>query len=160
MEAKAEEKDQEPKKPLTPMQAHRARLQAEADKAAAEKQAEKQAAAAVRAAAAEAARDAETTPEERERERQQQEREAEERLRFHGSVSLRDVATALKERMLLDPEASRIHIRPEDLAFVGGPGMAGLDKVEKIGTFEVEIRALVGKYKVAPIRRKIEVVPL
>lgn len=149
------------------MQAHRARLQAEADKAAAEKQAEKQAKAAekqaeaaARAAEAEAARAAETTPEERERERQQREREAEERLRFHGSVSLRDVAAALKERMLLDPEASRIHIRSEDLAFVGGPGVAGLDKVEKIGTFEVEIRALVGKYKVAPIRRKIEVVPL
>lgn len=127
-------------------------MQAEAEKAAKEKEQEEAAAA---AAAAES--EEKKAREELEKEREQREKEAEELLRIHGSVSLQHIASAMKEIMLLDPEASRIHVQAEDIKFVGLE--EGVDKVEKIGTFEVEIRAHAGKSKVQPIRKKIEVVP-
>ncbi|KAF3764877.1 hypothetical protein M406DRAFT_259016 [Cryphonectria parasitica EP155] len=88
---------------------------------------------------------------------EQKEKEAEERRKIHGSVSLQHIASVVKEKMMLDPEAVRIHVQPEDIQFIGLG--AGVDKVEKIGSFEVEIRAHVGKARVEPIRRTITVVP-
>lgn len=138
---------EKPKEILSPLQqARRAKKQAEAEK-------EKEAAAAV----SEPEQPEKKTAEELAKEREQREKEAEELLRIHGSVSLQHIASALKDMMLLDPEASRIHVQAEDITFVGLG--EGVDKVEKIGTFEVEIRTHVGKSKVAPVRKKIEVVP-
>lgn len=160
-EAKEEETAQsEPEKPapaLTPLQAHRARLQAEAEKAKQEKQAAAEKAAAEKARMEEEERAAKKTPEELEKERKQKEREAEELLKIHGSVTLQNIAGVIKEKMLSDPEASRIHVQPDQITFVGLE--EGVDKLDKIGTFEVEIRAHVGKAKVSPIRRTIKVVP-
>lgn len=97
------------------------------------------------------------TEEELEKERKQMEKDAEELLKIHGSVSLQNVASYVKEKMLLDPEASRIHIQPENIKFLGLD--EGADQVKKIGTFEIEIRTQVGKAKVSPVRRRVEVVP-
>lgn len=159
------EKALEPKKPqeiLSPLQQRRQQMRAEAEKAHARPE----------QAAAEVAADKEkdkpatspldTAPEEKtadelEKERKQMEKDAEELLKIHGSVSLRDIATYMKETMLLDPEASRIHVQPEEIKFVGLE--EGVDQVKKIGIFEIEIRTHVGKAKVEPIRRRIEVVP-
>lgn len=93
-----------------------------------------------------------------EKERRRAEEEAEKRKEIHGSVSLRDVADFIKDKMLLDPEASRIHVQAEDIRFLGLP--EGADKVEKVGTFEIEIRTHVGKDKVEPVRRVVYVVPI
>lgn len=109
----------------------------------------------------------EKTPEEAEAERRAKEAEAErERIRaqeeaeklkeIHGSVSVRDVASYIKDKMLLDPEASRIHVQPEEISIIGLA--EGVDKVEKVGSFEVEIRTHVGRDKVEPVRRTVEVV--
>lgn len=147
----------EPAPALTPLQAHRARLQAEAEKAVKEKQAAAEKAAAEAARLEEEKRAAEEA-EQRERQRRQEEKEAEELLKIHGSVTLQNIATALKDRMLLDQEASRIHVQPDMITFLGLA--AGADRIEKIGTYEVEIRAQVGKTKVPPIQRTIKVIPL
>lgn len=143
---------------LTPLQAHRAKLQAEADKARQAKQAAAERAAADKARREEEERAAQMTPEELERQRAQQEREAEERLKIHGSVTAVNVASEVKAMMLLDPEASRIHVLADGVSFVDLPG--GADKIEKVGSFEVEIQALVGKIKVPSIRRTVKVVPV
>lgn len=159
-EDKAAEPEPEPVEPapvLTPLQAHRARLQAEAEKAVKEKQAAAEKAAAEAARLEEEKRAAEEA-EQRERQRRQEEKEAEELLKIHGSVTLQNIATALKDRMLLDQEASRIHVQPDMITFLGLA--AGADRIEKIGTYEVEIRAQVGKTKVPPIQRTIKVIPL
>lgn len=97
------------------------------------------------------------TEEELQKEQKQMEKDAEELLKIHGSVSLQNIASYVKEKMLLDPEASRIHIQPENIKFLGLE--EGVDQVKKIGTFEIEIRTQVGKAKVSPVRRRIEVVP-
>lgn len=93
--------------------------------------------------------------EEAERERRRAAEEAERMKEIHGSVTLRDIAAFIKEKMLLDPEAARIHVRPEDIKFLGQS--LGVDKVEKIGRFEIEIRTHVGKGRVEPLRKTIEV---
>ncbi|KAG8164684.1 hypothetical protein KVR01_004959 [Diaporthe batatas] len=109
----------------------------------------------------------EKTPEEAEAERRAEEAEAErERIRaeeeaerakeIYGSVSVRDVASYIKDKMLLDPEASRIHVQPEEISIVGLA--EGVDKVEKVGSFQIEIRTHVGRDKVEPVRRTVEVV--
>lgn len=94
--------------------------------------------------------------EELERERKRLEAEAERLKEIHGSVSVRDIATFVKEKMLLDLEASRIHVQPEEIKFLGLA--EGVDKVEKLGKFDIEIRTYVGKARVDPIRKSIEVV--
>lgn len=98
----------------------------------------------------------EKTPEALEAERKAKEEEAEKAKEFHGSVSLRDVATYIKDRMLLDPEASRVHVQAEEIKFLGLD--EGVDRVEKVGRFEIEIRTHVGRDKVEPIRRSVEIV--
>ncbi|CAN8099033.1 unnamed protein product [Discula destructiva] len=100
----------------------------------------------------------EKTADEVERERKQMEKDAEELLKIHGSVSLGNIASYLKEKMLLDPEASRIQVQPEEIRFVGLE--QGVDQVKKVGSFEVEIRTHVGKSPVEPVRRRVEVVPI
>ena len=85
------------------------------------------------------------------------EEEAEKLKEIHGSVSVRDVASYIKDKMLLDPEASRIHVQPEEISIVGLA--EGVEKVEKVGSFEIEIRTHVGRDKVEPVRRTVEVVP-
>lgn len=155
----------EPKKPeeiLSPLQQRRRQMQAEAEKARTRPA----------QAAAEVAADKEKdkpatspldtspetkTEEELEKERKQMEKDAEELLKIHGSVSLQNIASYMKEKMLLDPEASRINIQPEDIKFIGLE--KDEDQVKKIGTFEIEVRTHVGKAAVKPIRRRIEVVP-
>lgn len=94
--------------------------------------------------------------EEAEREQKRAEEEAEKLKEIHGSVSLRDVATFIKDKMLLDPEASRVHVQPEEIRFLGLA--EGADKVEKVGRFDIEIRTHVGKDKVEPVRKSVEVV--
>lgn len=94
--------------------------------------------------------------EELERERQRAEEEAERFREIHGSVSVRDVATFIKDKMLLDPEASRIHVQPEEIRFLGLA--EGVDKVEKVGRFDIEIRTHVGRDRVEPVRKSVEVV--
>lgn len=94
--------------------------------------------------------------EELERERKRAEEEAEKFKEIHGSVSLRDVATFIKDKMLLDPEASRVHVQPEEIRFLGLA--EGVDKVEKVGRFDIEIRTHVGRDKVEPVRKSVEVV--
>lgn len=87
---------------------------------------------------------------------------AEEQRKIHGSVSTLNIAQLVREMMLLDPEAARIQVGPEDVTFVkSGDGEANKEtsKVERIGTYEVKIRAHVGKTKVDSIWRTIEVVP-
>lgn len=98
----------------------------------------------------------EKTPEELEKERIQKEKEAEELLKIHGSVTLQQIASHIKDRLLVDPEASRIYIQPEDIKFIGLGD--GVEKVEKIGSFVVEIHPFAGKAKVESIRRTIAVV--
>ncbi|KAJ4394280.1 hypothetical protein N0V93_003497 [Gnomoniopsis smithogilvyi] len=155
----------EPKKPkevLSPLQQRRQQMIAEAEKARTKPE----------QAAAEVAADKEkdkpasspldTSPETKteedlEKERKQMEKDAEELLKIHGSVSLQNIASYLKEKMMLDPEASRIHVQPEDVRFLGLE--EGVDHVKKIGTFEIEVRTHVGKVEVQPIRRLVEVVP-
>lgn len=94
--------------------------------------------------------------EEAERERKRAEEEAEKAKEIHGSVSLRDVATFIKDKMLLDPEASRVHVQAEEIKFLGLD--EGVDRVEKVGRFEIEIRTHVGRDKVEPVRRSVEIV--
>jgi ribosomal protein L9 len=94
--------------------------------------------------------------EEEERERKRAEKEAEKFKEIYGSVSMRDVATFIKDKMLLDPEASRVHVQPEEITLLGLG--EGVDKVEKVGRYEIEIRAHVGRDKVEPVRRTLEVV--
>lgn len=94
--------------------------------------------------------------EEAEREQKRAEEEAEKLKEIHGSVSLRDVAGFIKEKMLLDPEASRVQVQPEEIRFLGLA--EGLDKVEKVGRFDIEIRTHVGRDKVEPVRKSVEVV--
>lgn len=94
--------------------------------------------------------------EEVERERKRAEEEAEKAKEIHGSVSLRDVATFIKDKMLLDPEASRVHVQAEEIKFLGLD--EGVDRVEKVGRFEIEIRTHVGRDKVEPVRRSVEIV--
>lgn len=165
VEATPPPEPKEPKKPkeiLSPLQQRRQQMIAEAEKARNRPQ----------EAAAEVAADKEkdkpatspldTAPEtktedELEKERKQMEKDAEELLKIHGSVSLQNIASYLKEKMLLDPEASRIHVQPEDIRFIGLE--EGVDQVKKIGTFEIEVRTHVGKAEVQAIRRRIEVVP-
>lgn len=155
----------EPKKPqeiLSPLQQRRRQMIAETNKA---KTRPEQAAADVAADKDKdrpAASPLDTAPEEKtaeelDRERKQMEKDADELLKIHGSVSLQNIASYLKEKMLLDPEASRIHVQPEDIRFIGLE--ESVDQVKKIGTFEIEIRTHVGKTEVEPIRRRIEVVP-
>lgn len=153
----------EPEKPapvLTPLQVHRAKLQAEADKALREKEEAKRAAALEeeKGAAAPEEKTAAETAEQLEKERLQREKEAEELLKIYGSVTQQNIATAIKDRMVLDLEASRIHVQPEMVTFLGLE--AGVDRVEKIGTFEIEVQAHVGKTKIPPVRLTIKVVPL
>lgn len=164
-QTKPEKSPQPPKKPeevLSPLQQRRKQMREESEKA--HTQPEK--------AAAEVAADKEKdkpatspldtapetkTEEELEKERKQMEKDAEELLKIHGSVSLQNIASYVKEKMLLDPEASRIHIGPENIKFLGLD--EGVDQVKKIGMFEIEIRTQVGKAKVLPVRRRVEVVP-
>lgn len=94
--------------------------------------------------------------EEEEKERKRAEEEAEKLKEIHGSVSVRDVASFIKDKMLLDPEASRIHVQPEEIRLIGLE--EGVDKVEKVGRFEIEIRTHVGRDRVEPIRKTVEVV--
>ncbi|KAI3397481.1 hypothetical protein diail_10693 [Diaporthe ilicicola] len=94
--------------------------------------------------------------EEKEKERMRLEAEAEKLKEIHGSVSVRDIASFVKEEMLLDLEASRIHVQPEDIKFLGLA--EGVDKVEKVGKFDIEIRTHVGKARVEPVRKSIEVI--
>lgn len=65
--------------------------------------------------------------------------------------------------MLLDPEAARIQIDAEDVTFVERAlereNKDGVTKVEKLGTYEVMIQPHVGKTKLNPIWRTIEVKP-
>lgn len=95
---------------------------------------------------------------------QQQEQQADLR-RVHGSVSAFDIARTIRELMFLDPEAARIQISAEDIAFVRrhDDGTESVDdhtaKIERIGTFEVLVTPQVGKTKLDPIRRTIEVLP-
>lgn len=161
-EIKTPEPSKKPEEILSPLQQRRKQMREESEKA--RKQPEQ--------AAAEVAADKEKdkpatspldtapetkTEEELEKERKQMEKDAEELLKIHGSVSLQNIATYVKEKMLLDPEASRIHIQPENIRLLGLE--EGVDQVKKIGTFEIEIRTHVGKAKVSPVRRRIEVVP-
>ena len=90
-----------------------------------------------------------------ERDRKRAEEEAERLKEIHGSVSARDIAGFIREKLLLDPEAARIHVQPEEIQFLGRA--EGADKVEKIGRFEIEIRTHVGKDRVEPLRKTIEV---
>lgn len=145
----------EAKKALSPLEIRRAKLrgQTEEGKREAEQAAREAAEAEERRAAAAAKAAAQE-----ELERQRLLKEAEEKLKIHGSVTLQNIANLLKEKMLLDAEASRISIQPEDIKFIGLAD--GVDKIEKIGSFEVEINAHVGKSKIEPIRRKIEIVSL
>lgn len=97
-------------------------------------------------------------------EQQEQEQQADLR-RVHGSVSAFDIARTIRELMFLDPEAARIQISAEDIAFVRrhDDGTESVDdhtaKIERIGTFEVLVTPQVGKTKLDPIRRTIEVLP-
>ncbi|KUI60452.1 hypothetical protein VP1G_07641 [Cytospora mali] len=93
--------------------------------------------------------------EELERERKRAEEEAEKLKEIHGSVTARDIAAFIQEKLLLDPEASRIHVQAEEIKFLGHA--AGVDKVEKIGKFEIEIRTHVGKDRVEPLRKTVEI---
>lgn len=63
--------------------------------------------------------------------------------------------------MLLDPEAARIQIGAEDVAFIdhGDEAEEPQSKVEKIGVYEVKITPRVGKTKLDPVWRTIEVMP-
>lgn len=89
------------------------------------------------------------------RERKRADEEAEKMKEIHGSVTVRDIANLIQEKLVLDPEAARIHVKPEDIKFLGHS--AGMDKIEKIGKFEIEIRTHVGKDRVEPLRKTIEV---
>lgn len=89
------------------------------------------------------------------RERRHREEEAEKSKEIHGSVTARDIASFIKEKLLLDPEAARIHVRPEEIRFLG-PAQ-GVDKIEKVGRFDIEIRTHVGKDRVEPLRKTIEI---
>lgn len=115
------------------------------------------------AAAAEANSSAQDAAEAR---RRQQGALAEEARKIHGSVSTLHVAQQIREMMFLDPEAARIQLAPEDVTFVSGSGgeddgsNSSSSKVDKIGTYEVEIRAHAGKIKLNPVWRTIEVVPV
>ncbi|ROW11455.1 hypothetical protein VMCG_01514 [Cytospora schulzeri] len=89
------------------------------------------------------------------RERKRADEEAEKLKEIHGSVTARDIATFIQEKLVLDPEAARIHVKPEDIKFIGYA--AGVDKMEKIGKFEIEIRTHVGKDRVEPLRKTVEI---
>lgn len=153
VEVKPAAEPEQPKKALSPLEARRAMLKVD-PKQAAREAAEKEKA---RLAAIEREKAEKLAAEEAEKERKQREKEYEESLKIHGSVTLRDIAGFLQEKMLLDPEASRIHVQPQDIKFIGLE--EGVDKIEKIGSFEIEIRTHVGKASVEPARRKLEVVP-
>lgn len=84
--------------------------------------------------------------------------DAQEQRKIHGSVTTANIAQQIRELVFLDPEAARIQLRPEDIAFVQGTDSENT-KVETTGTFEVKIEAHVGKTKLSPIWRTIEVVP-
>lgn len=94
--------------------------------------------------------------EEQERERKRAVEDAEKIKEIQGSVTVRDIASFIQEKLMLDPEAARIHVKPEDIKFLGQS--AGVGKLEKIGQFEIEIRTHVGKDRVEPLRKTIEVV--
>lgn len=90
-----------------------------------------------------------------ERERKAAEEGAERVKEIHGSVSARDIAGFISEKLLLDPEAARIQVQPGDIRFVGHA--TGLEKIEKIGRFDIEIRTHAGKDRVEPFRKTVEV---
>lgn len=94
--------------------------------------------------------------EEEERERKHAEEEAEKLKEVHGPVSVREVAGFIKEKMLLDMEASRIHVQPEEIKFLGLA--EGVDKVDKVGRYDIEIRTHVGRDRVEPVRKLVEIV--
>lgn len=146
----AEARVQEDQEILSPMAVWRAKMLADAEKK--RKEAED-------ASKTSEELEAERLAAEREAEEKRlaAEREAEEKLKIFGSVSLRDIASAIRETMLLDPEAARISVVPENIKFIDLA--EGTDKVEKLGFFNVEIAATVGKLKVPPVLKQIEVVP-
>lgn len=77
--------------------------------------------------------------------------------KIHGSVTLRHIAVEIKNRMVLDPEAAKIHVEPHDIKFVDLED--GVDNVKHIGKWEIEIIAHSGRNRVPPVRKYIEVVP-
>lgn len=77
-------------------------------------------------------------------------------LKVYGAITKEFLATHLRELMLLDPEASRIRIQPEDIGFTS---VARKGKLDMIGTYEVIISTRVG-YKVEPVKRTIKIVAL
>lgn len=113
---------------------------------------------------AEAAQAAQTVAEQQQRAEQQH---VDDRRKIHGSVSAAHIAQQLRARLLPDPEAARIQIGPEDVVFVehtGADGYRGTDepvaKVERIGVYEVKITPRVGRTKLDPVWRTIEVMPI
>ncbi|KAL1874390.1 hypothetical protein VTK73DRAFT_363 [Phialemonium thermophilum] len=71
-----------------------------------------------------------------------------------GSVSTADIVAAIKERLLADPDASRIALEPAHVRFVG---LAGSDRVKTLGSWEIEITVPGGRAQT--ISKTIEVVP-
>lgn len=91
---------------------------------------------------------------------EQQQKQQANLSKIHGSVSTFNIAQKIRELMLLDPEAARIQIGAEDITFVhDGAEINNITKVEKIGSYDVRITPHVGKTKMKPVRRTIEVVP-
>lgn len=79
-------------------------------------------------------------------------------LAIFGSVSTTDIAAAVRELLVADPEAARIMLDGRDVRFVGMPKEDGADRVKMLGRWEVEIIPRGEAHGLEPVRKMVEVV--
>ncbi|KAI9864328.1 MAG: hypothetical protein M1813_003248 [Trichoglossum hirsutum] len=79
---------------------------------------------------------------------------------IYGSVSTADVATSVRALLATDEEGSRVVISPEDIIFLNSmreeDGFGDMDRVKRLGDFEVEIKI---KGVKDPMRKTVRVLP-
>ncbi|KAI0109490.1 hypothetical protein GGR51DRAFT_96374 [Nemania sp. FL0031] len=79
-----------------------------------------------------------------------------------GSVSRSDILAMIKERLLADPQGSRVALDAESLQILGlDPEHDGENRIKRLGTFEIVITPGVsadGK-EIEPVTRVVQIVP-
>ncbi|KAI3332292.1 hypothetical protein HD806DRAFT_480044 [Xylariaceae sp. AK1471] len=78
-----------------------------------------------------------------------------------GSVSRNDILALIKEKLLADPQGSRVALEAESLELLGlDPEHDGENRIKRLGTFEVLIAPGVGANgkEFEPVRRVVQVV--
>ncbi|KAI1116848.1 hypothetical protein F5Y14DRAFT_405494 [Nemania sp. NC0429] len=79
-----------------------------------------------------------------------------------GSVSRGDILALIREKLLADPQGSRVSLDVDSLELLGlDPEHDGENRIKRLGTFEILISAGVGAdgKKIEPLSRVVQVVP-